>query len=158
TDKILAPLPHVAMHVVQSQFVRRIRAHFRRPTQGWPLLAIAEWMLTVEIRLLRGQVVGRFVEVEVVRTLFLRSGPSSTSVFPLRLTRQAVQIATSLFFCVQLLDELLRVIPGYRLHWELLQILILDVLDLLLPSAVTGEPARVLAHHFLPLALCHRVD
>src|SRR5262249_18766389 len=91
-------------------------------------------------------------------TFFLRSGPSPTSIFPLRLRRQSVQEATTALFFVQLLDELLRVLPGYRLHRELLQVLILEVLDLVFPLAVAGEPARVLAHHFLPLPLRHRVD
>ena len=99
-----------------------------------------------------------FVEVEVVRTLFLRSGPSPTRIFPFRLTRQAVHPALSLLLLVQLLDELLAVVPRHTLHRELLQILILDVLDLVLAPAVAGEVARVLAHHCLPLTLRHRVD
>ena len=66
----------------------------RRPALGAPGTspsAHCRTELAVEVGLLGGQVVGRFVEVEVVRTFFLRSGPSSTSIFPFRLRRQAVQ-------------------------------------------------------------------
>src|SRR5262249_30203019 len=77
--QILAPLPHVAVHVVQPQLVRRIRTHLGRTAQVRTLLALAEWIVTVEIGLCGREVVGRFLEVEVVRTFFFRSGPTSTS-------------------------------------------------------------------------------
>src|SRR5207302_6656910 len=56
--QILAPLPHVAMHVVQPQLVRGIRTNLRRATQVRTLLALAEWSVTVEIGLCGREVVG----------------------------------------------------------------------------------------------------
>jgi hypothetical protein len=41
--EIRAPLPHVAVHVVQSKLVGRIRTNPGRTTQSRPLLSLAEW-------------------------------------------------------------------------------------------------------------------
>src|ERR1051325_3760935 len=66
-----APLPQVAVHVAQPQLVRRVGADPRRSPQELPLWRLADGTVAVEIRLLRGQVVGRPVQVVVVRTFFL---------------------------------------------------------------------------------------
>src|SRR5262249_22067852 len=68
-----APLPHIAVHVAQTQLVRRVGADTRRAPQALPLRGLAGGKVTVEVRLLGGQVVGWLVQVEVVRALFLRS-------------------------------------------------------------------------------------
>src|SRR5262249_10322601 len=118
------PLPYVALHVAQAQLVGGIGPHPRWPPQVRPLLPLAKQKVAVEVRLPGGQIVGRPVEVEVVRTFFQRSGLSATSVFPLRLTRQAVQIATTSLFFVQLLEEHLRVFPRDTFDRKQLQLLI----------------------------------
>src|SRR5207245_1847358 len=75
-----APLPHVAMHVAQPQFVRWVGAYPRWPLEVLPLRRLAERRVAVEVRLLGRQVVRRLSEVEVVRTFFFRSSPSPTSI------------------------------------------------------------------------------
>src|SRR6516162_7688867 len=65
-----APLPHVAVHVVQPQLVRWIRTDPRCKSQVLPLRRLAGRPVAVEVRLLGGQVVGRLVQVEVIRTFF----------------------------------------------------------------------------------------
>src|SRR5262249_34973031 len=97
-----APLPHITVHVAQAQFIRRVRAHPRGASEVLSLWRVAERIIAVEVGLIGGEVVARLVEVEVVGTLFLRSGPSPTSVFPFRFRRQAVQIATVSHFFIQL--------------------------------------------------------
>src|SRR5262249_962701 len=64
------PLRHVAVHVAPPQLVRWVRADSRCSIQVLPLRRLAEGEVAVEVRLLQGQVVGRVVEVEVVRTFF----------------------------------------------------------------------------------------
>src|SRR5262249_40629765 len=66
----VGPLPHVAVHVAQAQLVRGIGPHPCRPLPGWPTPRLAVRNGADEVRLLGGQVVGRLVQVEVIRTLF----------------------------------------------------------------------------------------
>src|SRR5262249_34868169 len=101
------------------------------------------------------QVVGRLVEVEIEGTLCFRSSPSSASVFPLRLRRQAVQIATLSLFFIQLLEELLRVVPRHLLDREELQLLLGNARDTSLIRSLARERAGIVAHDRLPLALRH---
>src|SRR5690349_5142239 len=68
--EVLTPLPHVAMHVAQAQLVRRIRTDLGRPPQIGPLVCLACRIIAVEVRLLRGQVVGRLGKVEVEGTFY----------------------------------------------------------------------------------------
>ena len=70
---IRTPLPHVALHVVQTQRVRLVFTHRRR-------------LIAVEVRLERRQRCA-VADSEGKR----RRTPSSTRVFPFRLGRQAVQ-------------------------------------------------------------------
>src|SRR5207244_894446 len=94
--EVVAPLPDVAVHVVQPELVRGVRTHRRRPPKIGALRRLARGIVAVEVGLRGGEVVGRLVEVEVERAFLLGSGPTPTGIFPFRLTRQAVQPSTSL--------------------------------------------------------------
>src|SRR5262249_1776465 len=111
-------LPYIPMHIAQAQFIGRVRAHPRRPLQVRTLRCLAERRVAMEVRLLGREIVGRPVEVEVIRTFFQGSSPVPTSIFPFRLRWQAVQITTPTLFFIQLLEERLRVVPRYALHRE----------------------------------------
>src|SRR5262249_25633046 len=132
------PVPDVAVHVVEAQPVRPVRPHLRRPRQVRTLSRRAERILTVEVGLVGREGVRRPVEIEVAGTVSLGSGPSATGVFPFRFCRQAVPPATTALSLVQLLDELLGVLPRDPLHRELLQVLIGHVLDPVLLPAGAG--------------------
>src|SRR5262249_26218007 len=118
----------------------------------------AERRIVVEVGLIGREVVGWLLKVEVEGTLCFRSGPSSTSVFPLRLTRQAVQIATPRLFFIQLLQKLLHVVPRHRLDREELELLVGKAGATSLIRSPARERTGVVAHDRLPLALRHRVD
>src|ERR1700722_12591707 len=79
--KVLAPLPHVAVHVIQAQPIWWIRTYLARALQAAAL----------EIGLLLGQGLRRLLQVEVECALCLVSHRSATAgVFPLFLRRQAI--------------------------------------------------------------------
>src|SRR5262249_15110033 len=52
---ILAPLKHIAVHVIESPGVRRVTAHLGGASQGRSLDSAAVRIIASEIRLLRGQ-------------------------------------------------------------------------------------------------------
>src|SRR5262245_10270057 len=66
----VGPLPYVAVHVAQAQLVRGIGPHPCWPLEVRPLRCLGVRSVAVEVRLLGGQVVGRLIKVEVIRTLF----------------------------------------------------------------------------------------
>src|SRR5262249_39782943 len=92
----LTPLPGVAVPVVATKSVGLVRAHFRRAPQPLALRGVAGGFIAVEVGLLGGEVVGRLLEVEVEGAVLFRRGPSSTSILPFLLGRQAVQPSTPL--------------------------------------------------------------
>src|SRR5262249_37514251 len=78
---VVAPLPDVAVHVIQAPGVRRERAHGAGPLQVRAPDRRAVWFGPVEVGLLAGE------GVAVVEGRF-RAG--AAGIFPLRLARQSV--------------------------------------------------------------------
>src|ERR1700722_8879191 len=138
-----SPLPDVAVQVVDTQRVRQIQAHLAGALQVWPLGRRTGGFSPVEVGLRAGKVVGRLVEVEAIRTFFLRYSPSSTDVFPFLLGRQAVSKSIAGTLLVQLLDETLHGVPGDAFHRV---------------ARVAREMTGVVAHHRVPFRLRYRVD
>src|SRR5262249_29827505 len=82
-----APLPDVALHVVQAPRVRWVLVAAIWLLEGRPLRGVAVGLVAVEIGLLRRQ--GRALPEGGL-------GPGTTSVFPLRLGRQPIHPPGSL--------------------------------------------------------------
>ena len=98
---VVAPLPDVAAHVVQTELIRRVRAHFACPLQ-----------VPADVRLFRSELIGRLVKVEVVRALGLvRQRTSATRILPLVRPRQAIDPARDFLLAVQALQEGLQQRP-----------------------------------------------
>src|SRR5262249_12407708 len=93
--RVFAPLPDVAVHVVEAQTVGLVRTDLRGPLQVWSLGRTAIRIPSIKIGGRRGQRVRRLVEIEMVRTVFWRSSPSPTSILPFCLGRQAIQPSSS---------------------------------------------------------------
>jgi hypothetical protein len=117
---VLAPLRHVAQHVVKPERIRPFQAHGVRGAA----------------RVLRDPRNG------VHRTVGLLRAARPARVLPLGLAREAV--APIPFEGVQLLDELLGIVPADHLNGGVVASLL--------------EVGRVVAHHGLPLGLGHLRD
>src|SRR5262249_42608245 len=76
------PLPHVAVHVAQPQFIRRVRANSRGSSEGLSLRRLAEWVIAGEVGLIGGEGVARLVEVGMERTLCFSSCRSAATIVP----------------------------------------------------------------------------
>src|SRR5262249_10912715 len=108
---VAAPLPDVAVHVVQPQRIRRVRADSTRLFQVRALGRAAIRIIAVEIGLTGGR---RRAVADTEGSG--RRAPSPTGILPLRLRRQAVQEFSSRFFLGQLPGKGVGLFPAHILH------------------------------------------
>ena len=138
------PLPHVAVHVVQTELVGDVRPHLARSVHA------------------RAAVVGE-LRRDLVAEVILLVGPrrpGAAGVLPLRLRRQTVRPARALLLLTlaELLEEVLRLVPRHVLDGEVFQVPVGDVGHARLAGAVAAVVAGVVAHDLLPLLLRHLAD
>ena len=126
SEPVFTPLPDVAVHIVESPFVRWKAAYRRGLSPIHAYLAISIYAFAIEICLVRRDCCPK---VEGCRR------PSTTSIFPLGFGWQSILL---LVFFPQFLHERLAIIPGNVFHRQVL---------------FTLEMAGVVTHHSLPLFL-----
>src|SRR5262245_32690785 len=163
---VTAPLPDVAVHVVEAEGVRLVRAHLARPLQPRPRGGPAVRHGAAKVGLAGRETVAG------VENLIGRS-PAATGVLPLRLARQAIRPPRPLLSGQrrQSCAELDGLAPRHVLHREVARAD--HVLDLVFaaarltpvfvtralpPRGAGREVAGVEAHDLLELLLSHLVD
>src|SRR5262249_28538315 len=110
---VVTPLPDIAVHVVQTEAVRRVTTYLARTFQIGTLMRPTIRVIPVEVGLPGGEGVA---EVEDL----IRRSPSATGILPFRLAQQAVHPSLLLFLGQrrQFLAEGHRIFPRHALNRE----------------------------------------